>query len=143
MKYVVIRNFLDEQDGNHAYHEGDTFPRDGVFASDLRIKELMNGNNPQNVPLIRIGNGTATFINKKVVEEVKETTPVEQVTAKVEKSVDEPVEEETAAQAEFTAEEIDKMPFMKLKSVARKNGIPVEERPAPDIRADLKKELGL
>ena len=142
MKYVVIHSFLDEQDGNYAYHEGDTFPRDGVFASDLRIKDLMNGNNPHKMPLIKIGNGIATFINKKVVEEIKEENPIDEVTE--ETSVDEePSVEETPTQAEFTGEEIDKMPFMKLKSVAKKNGIPVEDRTAPDIRSDLKKELGV
>ena len=141
MKYVVIHDFLDEQDSNYAYREGDTFPRDGVFASDLRIKDLMNGRNSQKMPLIRIGNGKATFINRKVVGEVKETVDVKKPT--VNEVVDEPVAEKPSVKAEFTAEDIDKMPFMKLKSVAKKNGIPVEDREAKEIRDDLKKEFGV
>lgn len=126
MKYVVIRYFRDAQDNDYPYHEGDIYPREGLTVSNLRIKDLMNGNNFQQVPLIRRDDSIGKFTNK-TKEPVAEAIKEEKV-------------EETH---EFTSEEIDKMPFMKLKSVARKNGVPIEDREAKDIRSDLKKELGL
>lgn len=128
MYYEVIRYFKDAQDNGHAYREGDIYPREGHSVSDVRIKDLLSGNNFQKVALIKRVDKDIAFVNKKNV--VKEEAP-------------EVVHEEVKADKGFSAEEIDKMPFMKLKSVAKKNGIPVEDREAKDIRDDLKKEFGV
>lgn len=52
--YKVIKHFVDLQDGNHPYNEGDCFPRKGAKASDERIAELAGSNNLQNTPLIAV-----------------------------------------------------------------------------------------
>ena len=51
--YTVIRFFTDLQDGNHPYHVGDGFPREGVTVTDERLKELSSSANRQGVPLIQ------------------------------------------------------------------------------------------
>lgn len=66
-----------------------------------------------------------------VVEETKTTT--EEVVPPV----------ETASKLDFTADDIEKMNYMKLKSMAKKNGIEVEGRDVKDIRVDLIEKLGL
>ena len=45
--------------------------------------------------------------------------------------------EEEIKEAKFSREEIEKMPFMKLKSVAKKYGIDTDGKDAKDIRAEL------
>lgn len=50
--YKVIKYFTDLKDGRHAYNVGDTYPRQGVKASDERIAELSGKNNLQKEPLI-------------------------------------------------------------------------------------------
>lgn len=50
--YKVVEFFHDLQDGCHAYHPGDTFPRDGVEASGDRIEALSSTNNARKVKLI-------------------------------------------------------------------------------------------
>ena len=50
---------------------------------------------------------------------------------------------EAKSDAEFSREEIEKLPFLKLKSVAKKNGIDVEEKDAKQIRAELIEKLGV
>ena len=104
MRYEVTRYFTDAQDNNYAYHEGDTYPREGLTVSDVRIKDLLSGNNFQRIALI-----------KRVTDE-KPKKAVE----KTEKTV-------------WTAEEINKMPFMKLKSVAKQNDVEVEGKTAAEI----------
>lgn len=138
MYYEVIRYFRDAQDNGHVYHEGERYPRDGHTVSDVRLKDLLSGNNFQQVPLIKRVDTVAHYENKVVKEDVPVAEPLEEVTK------EEPKEEVKAETNDgFTAEEIDKMPFMKLKSVARKNGVPVENREAREIRDDLKKEFGV
>lgn len=139
MYYEVIRYFRDAQDNGHVYHEGDKYPRDGFTVSDVRLKDLLSGNNFQQVPLIKRVDTVAHYVNKK--KEVKEDIPVSEFVEEVTEEVKEEVKAEN--KDGYTAEEIDKMPFMKLKSVAKKNGIPVEDREAKDIREDLKKEFGV
>lgn len=51
--YKVIKFFTDLQDGDHPYSVGDTFPREGVAATDERIAELAGCENKQGVPLIQ------------------------------------------------------------------------------------------
>lgn len=50
--YRVVKFFTDLQDGDHPYHVGDIFPRDGVEVTGERITELSGNNNRQGVPLI-------------------------------------------------------------------------------------------
>ncbi len=50
--YRVVKFFTDLQDGDHPYHVGETFPRDGVEVTEARIKELSGNENRQGVPLI-------------------------------------------------------------------------------------------
>ena len=133
--YEVIRYFKDAQDNGHAYYEGDTYPRKGFTVSEVRLKDLLSGNNFQKVALIKRVDSVAHFENK-VKEEVKEDLPVTE-TAEENKEV------RNTNNADYSAEDIDKMPFMKLKSVAKKNGIPVQDREARDISEDLKKEFGV
>lgn len=52
MTYRVIKRFIDLQDKNYAYNEGDAFPRDGVTVSQERIDELSGSENKRGVPLI-------------------------------------------------------------------------------------------
>lgn len=50
--YRVVKFFTDLQDGDHPYHVGEAFPRDGVEVTGERIKELSGQENRQGVPLI-------------------------------------------------------------------------------------------
>lgn len=50
--YKVIKFFRDLQDKNHAYHEGDSFPRMGVKVSEERLVELSTDANRRHTPLI-------------------------------------------------------------------------------------------
>lgn len=52
MSYKVIHHFMDLQDFNHPYYEGDTFPRSGLKVSDERLNELAGSQNKQGKPLI-------------------------------------------------------------------------------------------
>ena len=53
MMHEVIKSFVDVQDDNHIYHEGDFFPRDGVDVSEDRIAELASTSNRCGVVLIK------------------------------------------------------------------------------------------
>ena len=112
MKYVVIRYFTDAQDNEHPYREGDIYPREGFTVSDARLKDLLSGNNFQRVPLIKRDTGMQ---KKEVVKNTEETV--------------------------WTADEIQKMPYMKLKSVAKQNGVDIEGKEASEIRAELIEKL--
>lgn len=120
MQYEVIRYFIDAQDDDYAYREGDTYPRDGLNVSDARIRDLLSGNNFQRVALI-----------KRVLDKPAPKKSDEKVENKVQESVS------------YTAEEIQKMPYMKLKSVAKQNGVEVKDKEASDIRSELIEKLGL
>ena len=52
--YKVIKHFIDLQDNDHSYNEGDIFPREGVDVSEERIKELAGSDNKQHTPLIEL-----------------------------------------------------------------------------------------
>ena len=58
--YKVIKFFTDLQDNKHPYHEGETFPREGVTVTEERLKELASKKNKRGVALM-----------KEVIEEVK------------------------------------------------------------------------
>ena len=53
MKYVVIKDFYDMQDGNRIYSEGDAYPRKGT-AKKERIEELLSDDNLLGVPVIAL-----------------------------------------------------------------------------------------
>lgn len=67
--YKVLKTFADLQDNKHLYHEGDTYPRDNVFVSDVRIAELCSNNNALRQPLIE------KVAKPKKVEQVAEAEP--------------------------------------------------------------------
>ena len=50
--YKVIKFFVDLQDNNHSYNEGDIYPRNGLEVSNERIAELAGSDNKQGEPLI-------------------------------------------------------------------------------------------
>lgn len=52
MKYRALDYFEDLQDGNHAYHVGDIFPRKGKKVSKARLAELASGDNARGRPVI-------------------------------------------------------------------------------------------
>lgn len=67
--YRVIKRFTDLQDGNHLYIEGDTFPREGVTASEARLVELSTTANRRHIPLIEeVEDGTSTPIEVKAAD---------------------------------------------------------------------------
>lgn len=69
MMYKVIKFFTDLQDNDHAYSVGDTFPRQGVTASEERIAELAGSNNKQGQPLIDlVEEATAKKSTKKTAK---------------------------------------------------------------------------
>lgn len=50
--YKVIKFFTDLHDNSYPYDVGDTFPREGVTATEGRLAELSGSNNKQGQPLI-------------------------------------------------------------------------------------------
>jgi hypothetical protein len=52
--YKAIRFFTDLQDNNHAYHVGETFPREGLEVSPERFVELSSDKNKRGIPLIEL-----------------------------------------------------------------------------------------
>jgi len=67
MSYTVVKYFTDLQDNNFAYHEGDTFPREGLEVSDERIKELSTTANRRGVVLIeKVEEGSVEQVEEEV-----------------------------------------------------------------------------
>ena len=54
MKYRVLKYFTDLQDNRHAYHVGETFPREGLEVSSERLVELSSDKNKRGIPLIEL-----------------------------------------------------------------------------------------
>ena len=52
MMYKVIKYFTDLHDNGYPYSVGDTYPRQGMTATEERIAELLGSNNKQGQPLI-------------------------------------------------------------------------------------------
>ena len=52
--YKVIKHFLDLQDNEYSYSEGDIFPRKGYEVTETRLKELLSAENRQRTPLIEL-----------------------------------------------------------------------------------------
>lgn len=112
--YRVIRYFEDKQDNNYAYNVGDKFPHDGIVVSQSRINDLMSGNNFQRVQLIEIAD------TKEAKPETKKEEP-----------------------KSLTKEDIEKMPFFKLKSVAKSHGIDVTDKKTDTLRKELIEKMEL
>ncbi len=118
MQYVVTRYFTDAQDNEYAYHEGDIYPREGHTVSEARLKDLLSGNNFQRIALIKRVEKVEAPKKKEVQEEVQDNENVV-----------------------WSEDEINKMPFMKLKAIAKQNGIDVEDKKASEIREELIEKL--
>lgn len=116
--YKVVRYFEDAQDGNHAYNVGDIFPHKGMTVSQQRINDLMSGNNFQQVQLIALDTDAKADTPKDKPEKV---------------STEEPKKDEST----LTVEDINKLPFFKLKSLAKSKGIDVEDKKADALRAEM------
>lgn len=52
--YKVIKYFTDLHDNGYPYSVGDTYPRQGMTATEGRIAELAGSNNKQGQPLIEL-----------------------------------------------------------------------------------------
>lgn len=52
MKYKVIVEFADLEDGNHIYHVGDTYPRQGLAPAKERVGFLHSSQNLLHTPVI-------------------------------------------------------------------------------------------
>lgn len=94
--YKVLKYFTDLQDNRHPYHEGDTFPRDGLNVSEARLEELSGSNNKQGRPLI---------------EKIKDDFS---------KNMNPPVEDNRIS---YTKTEINRMSTAELQELAKKQGI--------------------
>ena len=57
--YRAIEYFTDLQDDNYAYNIGDVYPREGVVASEDRLKELSSADNKRGMALIELVQSTA------------------------------------------------------------------------------------
>lgn len=54
MGYKVVYAFADSQDNGHVYRTGDTYPRDGLEPTDLRIADLASTSNALGFPVIEL-----------------------------------------------------------------------------------------
>lgn len=72
--YVALTTFADLQDKKHLYHEGDKFPREGLFVSKARIEELSTNRNATGKALIFEVNDDL----KEQVEARQQATPTEE-----------------------------------------------------------------
>lgn len=81
--YRVLEYFTDLQDDGYAYHEGDTFPREGVEVTEDRIKELSTRANKRGIPLIeaiadkKIPKKAVSEVTGEPVEEKTDVSPSE------------------------------------------------------------------
>lgn len=69
--FKVVKRFYDLKDNNHAYYEGDIFPRNKVRVSEKRIAELSSNKNKMGVPLIVEIPEKPKKATKKAVEETE------------------------------------------------------------------------
>lgn len=127
--YEVIHFFTDLQDFNHAYNVGDEYPRQGMAASEARLKELSGKNNKQKKPLIRLVQETA----EKPVEGTADIEPQEEAETA-------PVDADKA----YTKTDINRMPKEELVKLAMDKGIEnASELSGNDLKARLINILGL
>lgn len=90
--YKVIRYFIDLEDNNHAYHVGDTFPRDGKKVSVERINALLSGDNKRKAKMI-VEDTTAVSEPKEEAQEEPREEPQEEP-----QTVEEPKKKEAPKQ---------------------------------------------
>jgi len=113
MDYVVTRSFTDKDTKEH-YAVGEKYPRSGSVSKE-RLAELSSDNNKRGMALIE-------KVRKK--EEVKEESK-EEVSCLV------------------TRDEVEKMKFFAVKSLATKNGIDVDGKNAAELKAEIIEKLNL
>ncbi len=73
----------------------------------------------------------------------KVETKVETKAETKENHVEPKVEEKKEKEARYSLEEINRLPFFTLKSVAANNGVDVKGKKGAEIKAELIKKLGL
>ena len=130
--YTTIRYFTDLQDNNHAYNEGDVFPRVGMEVSQARLNELSGSNNKQGRPLIK-------FV-EDVAEEKKE---VEDDFSKHMNPPEEPDGGE-ATKYDYTKNDIMRMNKAKLIELATELGIKgADDMTGGQLKPQIIKRLGL
>lgn len=119
MGYTVVESFVDLQDNNHVYGVGDEYPRAGHDVTLSRLNELM---------------GTKNMLGKPLVAE--ETAAKKKKTENTEKPA-------FAPDMLVTREEVEKMQFFALKSLATKHGIDTEGKKTVELRAEIIEKLNL
>lgn len=70
MQYRVVKDFVDLKDGNHFYHTGDKFPRDGYEVTAERLMELSTCANRRRTVLVAMADEKP--VEKPVEPEIKE-----------------------------------------------------------------------
>ena len=116
--YKAIVEFYDLTDGSYKYSVGDVFPHAGFNVSEERIAFLLGNENRLGKPVIeKIGKAVKTV--EKTVEAA------------------EPVKE-----TGLTKEEVEKMQYFSLRSLALKNGISPEGKTA-ELKAKIIEKLNL
>lgn len=112
--YKAIVEFYDLTDGGRKYSVGDEYPRAGFKVTDERIAFLLGNENK---------------LGKPVIEKTGKPEKVEK-SEKVEKP-------------ELTKEDVEKMQFFSLKSVALKNGIDPDGKKGAELKAEIIEKLNL
>lgn len=116
MEYVVTHSFTDKDTKEH-YAVGDKYPHCGI-ASEERLLELSTDSNKRGIPLI------------KSAETVKETKKEKTDNAEQVSNI-------------VTRDEVEKMKFFSVKSLATKNGIDVEGKTGAELKAEIIEKLNL
>ena len=81
------------------------------------------------------------MLRRNIKARLAKTTPKKEI--KVEKPIEKPEVAANTGEVVWTVDEIQKMPFMKLKSIAKRNGVDVDDKKAEDIRSELIEKLGI
>lgn len=142
MSYKVIYPFLDAKDGNHLYEVGERYPRLAMEGeiSAARFAELASDKNLLKRPLIA---QEGEVQPKKEMPKKKVSTP--KVEIPQEKEEDAPVEEspveETPKDEKPEETDISKMPYFKLKSLAKQHGIDIAGKGTAELREELSKVM--
>ena len=63
--YIVKEEFADIRDNGYVYHKGDAYPRAGIEADEIRIRELASHTNRLGVPLIELAMPKPTQSKKR------------------------------------------------------------------------------
>lgn len=113
--YIAIESFVDLQDGNHVYHPGDPFPRDGIVVSQGRIDELIGVHNKLGRALIK---EVAEPVKKAVVETEQKAEVHEEAEAQVEASFSDKVKALGKSRTE-----INLMKTAELQEIAKDLGV--------------------